>query len=569
MTDSAQVLVVGAGPVGLSAAHELARHGVRVRIVDAAAGPAVTSRALATHARTLETYDQMGILGELLPRGQRVEHFTLHQNGCRLVRFDTDYSRLPTRFPFTLMVDQVVTERVLRAALARFGAEVEWGVRLESFVDTGDTVSVTLRHPDGTEETVTPDWLVGCDGGHSTVRKQLGMPLIGESSETWLIADAVVDCGLPRDSIHWMRTPAGTVMMVPFPDPGKWRLLDTADASYESDEAVARRFAAKIEAGTGRRVMVEPPSWVSVFTIQQRMIEQMSKGRVFLAGDAAHVHSPASGQGLNTGVQDAVNLAWKLASVIHGEAGAGLLKSYSTERVPVGATLLKSTRMATLLVQLRSRTAAAFLRTAFTFLRSVPPLKSKIERKIMGGMSALGLSYADSALSVGSPSGGVLAPGDRVARVDADGLTRVPAWQELLAELGRPGWTLLAFPEPGRYTELERLVEAYPSLSVRSAVATGGGAVSHGLVGPAAPGALADPGGRLAADLGVTAGGWLLIRPDGYLAADGPDLTAGAPDAALAECGLRPGAGRRVAAQAADRAGSGGAASPSAAAEVR
>ncbi|MGO4418638.1 FAD-dependent monooxygenase, partial [Streptomyces sp. MCAF7] len=273
--EDAQALVVGAGPVGLTMAHELARHGVRVRLVDGAAGPATTSRALATHARTLETYDQLGVADELISRGQRVEHFTLHQNGRRLIRLDTDYSRLPTRFPFTLMVDQVITEEVLRRAAARHGIEVEWGVRLDGFEDLGTAVRARLCHPDGRVEEARAGWLVGCDGGHSTVRKKLGLPLLGDSSETWLIADAEVDCDLPRDSIHWMRTPAGTVMMVPFPEPGKWRLLDTTDVAYDDgggeaqDAAVARRFAAKIRAGTGRAARVSTPTWVSVFSIQQ------------------------------------------------------------------------------------------------------------------------------------------------------------------------------------------------------------------------------------------------------------------------------------------------------------
>jgi NADPH-dependent dioxygenase len=535
-----QVLIAGAGPVGLTMAHELARRGVAVRVVDAAAGPAATSRALATHARTLETYDQMGLLDELLPRGQRVENFTLHQNGRRLIRFCTDYSRLPTRFPFTLMVDQAITEEVLRRATERLGVRVEYAVRVEDFTCGEDEVRVRLRRENGDAELASVPWLVGCDGGHSTVRKGLDLPLLGESSETWLIADALVDTDLPRTSIHWLRTGDGTVMLVPFPEPGKWRLLDTADSQYDGNpDEVADRFAAKISAGLGRPTVVTTPTWVSVFTIQQRMIPQMRVGRCLVAGDAAHVHSPASGQGMNAGIQDAYNLGWKLAMVAHGHADPELLDSYSAERVPVGAALLSSTRAATHLIQLRSRAQAALLPVLFGVVRNLAPLKSRIERKIMGGMSALGLSYDPSPLTVAgdAPKGQAVRPGERLSRVDETG-ARAPGWSEILRELRDPRWTLLVFLGESASADAEsvdvarNLADANDAwLSVRTVVAdepTSG-----------APAPLADPEHHLRHALGAVTGGWLLVRPDGYLAARGHRLGPGALDVVP-----RPGAAR-------------------------
>ncbi|MGK5550310.1 FAD-dependent oxidoreductase [Actinomadura kijaniata] len=527
------VLVVGAGPVGLTAAHELARRGVRVRLVDRAAGPAVTSRASANHARTLEVYHQMGILDELLSRGRRVENFTVHQRGRRLIRFGTDYTTLPTRFPFTLQVDQVITEEVLRNRVTGLGVSPEWGVGLEELAPGDDHVTAVLRHADGTSERTTAAWLVGADGGHSTVRRSLGLELLGDSTETWLIADAVIDVDLPADSLHLLHTGDGTVMLVPLPGAGRWRLVDTADTTGADDPgAVGARFARKISAASGRRAVVSTPTWVSVFTIQQRMIRRMRTGRCFVAGDAAHVHSPASGQGLNTGVQDAHNLAWKLAQVVHGHADERLLDSYQIERVPIGETLLRSTRTATALVALRNAVAPVALPLGLGLLDLLKPVKSRVERKMMAGMSGLALHYADSPLTrTVEPAPPGIAPGHRVGwSVEADRASA--GWRALGEELTDPRWSLLVFgPDghplaPGDRQTVERLAADYRGpLSVRPVERAAEPAER-----PDAdlPRPLVDPDGAVTRALGSPSGGYALIRPDGYLAARGPlaDLSA-------------------------------------------
>jgi 6-methylpretetramide 4-monooxygenase / 4-hydroxy-6-methylpretetramide 12a-monooxygenase len=505
--DTIDVLVAGAGPVGLTAAYELVRRGVRVRVIDAAAGPATTSRAIATHPRTLETYDQMGIVDEMIARGLVVQAFTMFSNGKRLIRLDADYTASPTQFPFTVAIDQVFTEAVLREALSGLGVEVEWNTALASFTETSD--GVAIRTGDGAE--IVASWLVGCDGGHSTVRKLLGLPLTGDANETWLIADSYVDTDLPRNSIYWIHTSSGTLMMAPLPGDRRWRMLDTVEVDYDGDAAaIAARFTRKLSAGTGTTVAVDAPGWVSVFTAQQRMVPSMQRGRVFVAGDAAHVHSPASGQGMNTGIQEAYNLAWKLAMVVRGEADPALLDTFSDERVPIGRQLLGSTKNATRMVALKNRMASIMLPIVFGVMRRVPPMRVRAQRTALGQVSGLNLGYPTGPLTGADRSDARPAPGERVRRITIDG--SAPGWQALRTELRDTRWTLLVFDAGG--SDL-----AQPWLSVRTVGETGD---------------LADPGNVLRDALGGQPGGWILIRPDGYVASRGTTLTPDVLQAALA-----------------------------------
>ncbi|MEU6161604.1 FAD-dependent oxidoreductase [Streptomyces sp. NPDC047130] len=551
-----EVVVVGAGPVGLTAAHELARRGLRVRLVDAAPAPAVTSRAVAVHPRTLETFTQMGVVDAMLPHGRKNRAFTMFAGGRRLVRLEADYSSMPTSHPYTLIVAQTDTEAVLRAAVARLGVQIEWNTRLTGFRQDTDGVHVRLTRADGTEESLRTSWLVGCDGGHSTVRKLLGLELIGTTSETWMLADAPVDTDLPPDTIYWTHTGRQALMMVPYARDGHWRLLDTAPRTggtgAGAEAGAAARLSAKLSAGLGRRVRVGEPEWTSVFTFQQRMVPRMRVGRVFVAGDAAHVHSPASGQGMNTGIQEAYNLGWKLAQVHHRHAGSRLLDTYGEERVPVGRALLGSTRTATFLVQMKNLLASVALPAVFAVVRTVPALRRAIQRKVLGGMSGLRIAYRESSLTtaetrehLGWAAQGVVlatlpehapAPGERVTAGQVHD-PAAPGCRALQDELRDPRWSLL-FAPGGAHAGSDDAPDDTPDDVAVTAAVQYGEWLSVRTVeddgGRTGPAPLPDPGGALRTALGLPPGGWLLVRPDGYVAARGALLTRAALRGALA-----------------------------------
>ena len=348
----AAVMVVGAGPTGLMMALGLALHRVPCRIIDQAPAPSDKSKALAIHARTLETFESIGIAGEAVKRGHRLRGMHITVDGHPVI--NVTFESIPSRYPFVLTLPQSETERLMLERLASFGIQVERQTELTGLRQTDDGVTATLRAPDGGEERVVTPYLVGCDGAHSTVRHVLGMPFEGADYEESLPAGRYADqLALPR----------GRGAHVPRPGRRRrifsvgWRALpdnrgDAAEHSAGRSRADSRRGP-----GVGRSARAagddpERSTLAGDFSDPSAQESHYRNGRVFVAGDAAHIHSPAGGQGMNTGIQDAHNLAWKLALVTTGAAAPTLLDSFQAERHAVAQQVLRTSdamlRMATI-----------------------------------------------------------------------------------------------------------------------------------------------------------------------------------------------------------------------------
>ena len=446
MSGSCAVLVVGAGPTGLTLACDLLASGVAVRVVDRAGSPASTSRALGLQPRGAEVLERAGALGGLEQRANPLRQVAVDLGGHAVARLRLGRTtRLVTRPG--LLVSQAEIEAGLRRRLAQLGVTVEWG--REVLDVRQDAAGVSVQLSDG--PAARCEWLVGCDGAHSRVRKLAGIGFPGvQIVERFLLADVHADLPITRDTASvWLD---GEEMLAAFPLPGVdlWRLMAPAppdDADHDlSAQAVLALLVRRLQDRTGWPASaVRGAEWTSTFRIHRRLAQRFREGRILLAGDAAHIHSPVGGQGMNTGLGDAENLAWKLALVAHRRAEPALLDSYEAERRPVAADVLDSTSTMTRMVLGESRLARVLRDHVF-----VPALNRPIvQRLIWEQASQLKVSYRGGPLS--EPSRRPWLPGPRPGDRIPDLPCRRPDGSptRLHTELGRR-WVLLVPPSATR-----------------------------------------------------------------------------------------------------------------------
>jgi 2-polyprenyl-6-methoxyphenol hydroxylase-like FAD-dependent oxidoreductase len=477
-----QVLVAGAGPTGLVLACELLARGIRARIIDKGDGVVLQTRALGVHARALEVFDMMGLAERFLDQGQVVRRFHMYADGRTLVRLEL--GRNGSRYGFMLDVPQHVTETILRQRVAELGGTVEDGTELRSLREDPGGVHATVVEPGGTSRAITAGYVVGADGAHSRVRSELGLDFAGHPyAQDWLLADVHLDWDRPDDEMHaFFRRDGRPLICMPVRD-HLWRVILPFAGQRDPGAPTLEEIRQLVGERAPEPVPVSDPAWLATFQCHRRSTNVYRRGRVMLAGDAVHIHSPAGGQGMNTGIMDAHNLAWKLALVASGRAQEELLDSYGAERGPVAADVLALTHALVKLGTLSNPGQRAVRNIVVPLAGRLAPVQRRAVRRI----SHIHVAYPSSPLTRPDRNRAGVRPGQRVPDLEVTANGKPARLYEVL----RRGRHVLLVPGPGG--DLPPEMRIWPG---RIEVVT-------------APAALA-PAGII-----------YLLRPDGYLAARG------------------------------------------------
>lgn len=422
MSKTKSVLIVGAGPTGMTAAMELSRFGVPVRIVDKLLEPSTTSRALAVQARTLELFEQRGLLQEMLRIGNQGTAATIYGNGKCLGK--VHLGEIKSRYNYILLISQGETERILREQLARQGVSIERGTEMIDFsqlesdsqLGLNGGVAAVLRNKEGSIEELEAAYLISAEGSHSMVRRTLNLEFQGKSHrQSYALADLHLDGDIPDDELSIFTAEHGFLGVFPMGN-RHFRFIATDPEKHEKtdDEPTLEELQKIYDEDSHIPVRLRDMTWSSRFRINSRMLHTLRERRIFFGGDAAHVHSPAGGQGMNTGIQDMIDLSWKLAMVWQGKATPELLNTYEEERLPIIRSIVSRTEAATdalnsdspIVHQLIAHIAPVLLNTHF------------VQQLSTGLISEVAANYRASSLSQTHHARGDLRAGDRVPSMD-------------------------------------------------------------------------------------------------------------------------------------------------------
>jgi 2-polyprenyl-6-methoxyphenol hydroxylase-like FAD-dependent oxidoreductase len=501
-----EVLIVGAGPTGLMLANQLGRRGIRVTIIDRHSGPAQQTRAMAVHARTLEIYRKLGI-------AERAGELGRPGNGANMWNQGRLKARIPLKdmgtglsaFPYVLMLGQDDNERIMGDHLRRWNIEVRWNTELVALAQEPNQVATTIKTSDGTTATITAAYVAGCDGAGSSVREMNGIAFPGAPYEhVFFVADTEARGRMVPDELNVYLWREGFHLYFPMRGADRWRVIGILPRELQGKpDLTFEDLAPSLEQEGGAGLTFASCSWFSTYRIHHRCTERFRDRRCFLLGDAAHVHSPMGGQGMNTGLQDAYNLAWKLALVVEKRADAALLDTYEAERRPVAEKLLATTDRAFRFIVSDSWLAGIFRSKIVTKVAALAMTQQRVRTLAFKTLSQTGISYRQSPLSQTLDDVAASAPraGDRfpwlTLRFQADGPR-----EDLFVRLDDMRFNLLVIgqPPPAR-DQLE-----YGDLLDTHAIAL-------------------DPdNSRELARAGITGPAFYLVRPDGHVGLAGTRL---------------------------------------------
>jgi 2-polyprenyl-6-methoxyphenol hydroxylase-like FAD-dependent oxidoreductase len=454
-------VIIGAGPTGLALASQLIRYGVDFVIVDKKDGTTPYSKAIGVQARTLELYEQIGLAAPLIALGTKTTRVRLIEDGQ--ARAEVPLTKLGTgmsAYPYLLIVEQGKHERLVYEFIRSHGHDVRWKTELSDFSQDEQGVTGTIRSENGEKHRVYAKYLVACDGAKSPVRKALGVRFEGSTFERlFYVADVQIKWQFPHDMLAACLGRDRSTAFFPMPGEDRYRIVGLFPDGTEKIEGQVpyEEIEQQCLEDTKLEMDIYKVNWFSTYKVHSRRVDQFSKGRCFLAGDAAHIHSPAGAQGMNTGIQDGYNLAWKLATVLRGDADEKLLDTYNEERKVVASRLLETTdRMFDLLMG--DSTVMGFLRTeVFPYIANFAMGLESVNKFVFPLISQIGISYRQSSLSLNGGAEWEVKAGDRMPYFTING-------HSIYESLHEPKFHLVNFVDEIRIGQNAEIVSDYSGL---------------------------------------------------------------------------------------------------------